>query len=272
MARVVLVHGAFNELWGPHQIASRWVPALRDGLWHCGADIAPSDIGCAFYGDLFRLDPDAGEVPDPTDLASRSGLADALAAMGDTDAMAGLAHAVGEAAHARLLDQIGRFIAAGDVRRKVRTRVDQVLDADTELVVAHSLGTIVSYLVLADRPELTPALITMGSPLGSPMAFDFVRSRAGRSGADAAAAGGGDSGSGDGSNVLGPWPGGVRSWTNIVAVGDPACGGRGLRDRFGDRVVDHTVDNGHRAHDPEPYLNAAVTGRAVAAALGLTGS
>jgi hypothetical protein len=28
------------------------------------------------------------------------------------------------------------------------------------------------------------------------------------------------------------------------------------------------VDNGHRAHDPEPYLNSSATGAAVADALG----
>jgi hypothetical protein len=36
---------------------------------------------------------------------------------------------------------------------------------------------------------------------------------------------------------------------------------------FGDRVEDVMVDNGHRAHAPEPYMNAAATGEAVAAAL-----
>ena len=34
------------------------------------------------------------------------------------------------------------------------------------------------------------------------------------------------------------------------------------------RVEDHAVNNGHRAHDVEPYLYASVTGAAVAAALG----
>ena len=29
MAKIVLVHGAFHELWGPHEITARWVPALR---------------------------------------------------------------------------------------------------------------------------------------------------------------------------------------------------------------------------------------------------
>ena len=36
MAKVVLVHGAFNELWGPNELEARWLPALRDGLAHHG--------------------------------------------------------------------------------------------------------------------------------------------------------------------------------------------------------------------------------------------
>jgi hypothetical protein len=34
MARVLLVHGAFNEFWGPYELKARWLPALRDGQWH----------------------------------------------------------------------------------------------------------------------------------------------------------------------------------------------------------------------------------------------
>jgi pimeloyl-ACP methyl ester carboxylesterase len=249
MSRVVLVHGAFNELWGPHQILDRWVPALRDGLWHVGADLDPADVDCAFYGDLFRLDPDAGDVVDPTDLATKSGLVDVLSAMPGADQLGTLAHAVGQAAHERLMDQAGRFLAAGDVRARIRERVDRVLGPDTELVLAHSLGTLVSYQVLAARLDLSPALVTMGSPLATPFAFDQLRPPP--------------------VDGVGQWPGNVRSWVNISAVGDPACGGAGLSHRFGERVLDHRVDNGHRAHDPEPYLNAAVTGAAVAAALGL---
>ena len=45
MPRVVLVHGAFNELWGPNELRSRWLPALRDGLWHHGVEIADADVG-----------------------------------------------------------------------------------------------------------------------------------------------------------------------------------------------------------------------------------
>ena len=249
MSRVVLVHGAFNELWGPNEILGRWYPALRDGLWHVGADISLDDVGMAFYGDILRLDPDAGEMPDPADLAAKAGLLDVINKTPGLDGLASVAHAVGEAANAKLVDQAGRFLAVGDVKAKIRERMETQVGPDTELVIAHSLGTVVSYLVLASKPELSPALITMGSPLATPFVFGQLEPKP--------------------VDGVGQWPGSVRSWTNIHAVGDPACGGAGLASHFGDRVTDHMVDNGHRAHDPEPYLNAKVTGSAVAAALGL---
>ena len=65
MAKAVGVHGAFHELWGPNQVAGQWLPALRDGLALAGTDIAADDFTIAFYGDLFRHDPEA--QADPTD-------------------------------------------------------------------------------------------------------------------------------------------------------------------------------------------------------------
>jgi hypothetical protein len=63
------------------------------------------------------------------------------------------------------------------------------------------------------------------------------------------------------------WPGSVQRWVNVAAVGDRAAAISRLADVYGDRVEDVLVDNGHRAHDPEPYLNAAATGAAIATAL-----
>ncbi len=40
MARVLLVHGAFNEFWGPYELKARWLLALRDGLKHHDMEIA----------------------------------------------------------------------------------------------------------------------------------------------------------------------------------------------------------------------------------------
>ena len=62
MARIVMVHGAFNELWGPNELKDRWMPALRDGLWHHGVEIDDTDAEVCFYGDLFR----SGRAPRKT--------------------------------------------------------------------------------------------------------------------------------------------------------------------------------------------------------------
>ena len=59
----------------------------------------------------------------------------------------------------------------------------------------------------------------------------------------------------------------MQRWVNVAAVGDKATAVARLGDRFGPRVEDRLVDNGHRAHDPEPYLNNTVTGQVIADAL-----
>ncbi len=56
MARVVVVHGINNTYSGPRSMAAEWVPALLDGIYLAGhgGSLAADDIGCVFYGDLFR--------------------------------------------------------------------------------------------------------------------------------------------------------------------------------------------------------------------------
>ena len=65
----------------------------------------------------------------------------------------------------------------------------------------------------------------------------------------------------------GTWPAPVRRWTNVTSVGDLVADGSPVADVFAG-VVERRVDNGHRAHDPEPYLCAPETARAIADALG----
>ena len=108
---IVAVHGAFHELWGPHQVAGRWVPAIRDGLGLIGAaDIDPGDITIAFYGDVFR--PAAGdELTDPVlqGIAARTGLADAAAALVGEAGIEGLVKALGREQVNRTIAQLGRY-------------------------------------------------------------------------------------------------------------------------------------------------------------------
>jgi pimeloyl-ACP methyl ester carboxylesterase len=253
MATVVGVHGAFHELWGPNQVASRWLPALRDGLALAGAELDAGDFTVAFYGDLFRHDPEALPAPSDADLldvAQRAGLLEVATKVAGPDGLAVIAKAVGDEMLRRLVDQAGRYFADPETRARVGDRVAAAVTPDTRVVVAHSLGSIVAYEVLCAHPEWSVStLVTIGSPLG---AETFVRPHLHPAPVDGTCA----------------WPGPVRTWVNIASVGDQACQQQPrLAPAFGPEVVDHLVDNGHRAHDPEPYLCSAATGHAVARGL-----
>jgi hypothetical protein len=246
VAKIILVHGAFHELWGPHEITARWMPALQDGLWHHGVEITERDVAVAFYGDYFRPDPEVTSAEDveTTQQAGELNLTEQLP--GGADLLPALADAIGQ----RMLDRVtylaGVLTTQPDVKDRCIARVTERLGADTRVVVAHSLGTVVGVMALAHNPGFElPLLVTLGSPLGAP----FLQERLDR--VDDFAA----------------WPGGVQHWVNVAAVGDRACVEPALARCFGPRVEDHVVNNGHRAHDVEPYLNARVTGAAIAAGL-----
>lgn len=245
MARIVLVHGAFNELWGPNELKARWLPAVRDGLWHHGVELEADDLSVCFYGDLFRRHPGSDE--DRQLQQSRAGVAEALSSLDGGDAMAALSQMVGEAAFDRTVDMVTMMMTEPDLRDRLQERLAPEIGPETRVLVAHSLGTVVSYSALAKHPEWpVHTFVTLGSPLAAPMVFDTL-----------------DPAPVDGK---GAWPGAVERWVNVRAMNDQACGST-LAARFGARVEDVVVDNGHRAHAPEPYLNAAATGAAIAAAL-----
>jgi hypothetical protein len=246
MSRIVLVHGAFNELWGPNELKTRWLPALRDGLWHHGVEIDDDDVGVCFYGDLFRRAP--GTDRDTRFEQTRAGIAESLGNLAGDEGIEALAQAASDAAFDRTVDMVTVMATTPDLRAQMRARAEPLLGPETRVIVAHSLGSVLSYMMLCrgtDAPAHT--LVTLGSPLASPMIFEHL-----------------DPPPVDG---RGQWPGAIERWVNVRAVGDRAAEVP-VRDRFGDRVEEVLVDNGHRAHAPEPYLNSAATGAAVAAALG----
>src|SRR4029079_39703 len=88
MSRVIGVHGAFHELWGPHQIAGRWIPALRDGLALAGADVTTAQVAWASYGRLFRPHP-AAPVDDDAlrEVPRRTGILEAATALVGADGL-----------------------------------------------------------------------------------------------------------------------------------------------------------------------------------------
>jgi hypothetical protein len=245
MSKIVLVHGAFNELWGPNELKSRWLPALRDGLWHHGVEVDEGDVAVCFYGDLFRGDPETEESPELT--KARADIATSLGALGD-DLLATIHMAANTAVFERTVDMVATMMTSPDLADRVGRRFTAVVTPETRVVVAHSLGSVIAYraLVRGLAPDVH-TFVTLGSPLGSPMVLN---------GLDPAPVDG-----------VGVWPGGVQRWVNVAAVGDKAAEASRLAEHFGPRVEDRLVDNGHRAHDPEPYLNNAVTGAVVAEAI-----
>jgi pimeloyl-ACP methyl ester carboxylesterase len=245
MARIVLVHGAFNELWGPNELKARWLPAVRDGLWHHGVELADDDVAVCFYGDLFRRHP--GTEEEELLEQARPGVAEALHDLDGGDALAAIGQAASEAVFQRTVDMVAVMSAEPDLRQRLRERIERVVDDDTDVLVAHSFGTVLAYGALAHHPEWSvDTFVTLGSPLASPLLFDNLEPAP--------------------VDGQGAWPGAVRRWVNVRARHDKACAWT-LTDRFGSRIEELEIDNGHRYHAPEPYLNARRTGAAIAEGL-----
>lgn len=280
MTRVVLVHGIAQQHKGPESLLTDWYPALSDGVTLNGGALDRKDVAMAFYGDLFRLpghrgvgvpDWDASDVEEGLEedllLAWWEAAAKAeqpvpgpeLAARGRTphrvqralDALSHSAFFAGLADRLLISDarQVRRYFTDPDVRTAVRARLLDTLTERTEVVIAHSLGSVVAYETLCAHPELPDlTLITLGSPLAvhglvldrldPPPYTDRAR-----------------------------WPACVTRWTNIADRGDAVALNKELAPVFGPRVTDRLVHNGAKAHDVRPYLTARETGEAVATAL-----
>jgi predicted alpha/beta hydrolase family esterase len=173
-------------------------------------------------------------------------VADALAEMGG-DAIAALGQAAGDATFDRTVDLANQMMNEPDLQGRLRARIEAEIDEDTRVLVAHSLGTVLSYNALAGHDDWpVHTFVTLGSPLAVPVMFNSLQPAP--------------------VNGRGAWPGSVQRWVNVRALGDKAAE-FSLVERFGPRVEEVVIDNGQRAHAPEPYLNASLTGAAIAAAL-----
>lgn len=289
MARVVCVHGIGQQHKGEEMLRGEWAPALRDGIRRSGVTatdpLGDEDIGCVFYGDLFRPpgrllgpgDPwlaaeDATEFdqelllswwraaaesdphvvhPDARTLARAPGSVQAaLRALSRSAFFAGLTERV------MLFDlqQVRRYTTDHGIRRAVQDRVVAAVDEDTRVMVGHSLGSVVAYEAMCANSEWpVRALVTLGSPLGiRNLIFDRLlpAPRAAKSG-----------------QPTGAWPGGAETWTNVADAGDVVALAKDLRPLFGPKVACYLVDNGSHAHAIQPYLTAAETGAAIATGL-----
>jgi hypothetical protein len=128
----------------------------------------------------------------------------------------------------------------------------QIAQHRPRVVIAHSLGTVVSYEALHAHPELqVELLLTLGSPLALPRAvFDRLLPRPA-----------------DGPNGrLGARPASVKRWVNVADPGDPVAIPPHLACAFQGIALDltDTVQAGFGFHHAKNYLSCA----AVAASLG----
>jgi hypothetical protein len=282
MPTVVAVHGIAQQNKGPEVLAAEWGPPLRDGVGLSGIKLGGRDLVCAFYGRLFRppgsvravgdphyrtsdvtddeaellhvfwreaarIEPARVPSPDAAIRAATPGSVQvALRVLARSRFFAGLA----ERAFIGALKQVSHYLKDPEIRAAARKAVDAAVDKDTRVLVAHSLGTVVTYEALHEygggpRWANVHALVTLGSPLGIPnLIFDALEPapNAGR----------------------GAWPPRIERWTNISDDGDVVALTKKLGPLFGDELVDIRIVNGATAHDVMPYLTAAETGIAIA--------
>ncbi|WP_189745191.1 hypothetical protein [Streptomyces nojiriensis] len=275
-----------QQLRGEQDLLAEWLPALRDGLTRAGAAgaAADGDVGMAFYGDLFRppgellavgepayragdvaegfesellaawweaaASADPAVVPPGADTLARTPRTAqaALRALSASPFMTGIAlrSMVGD------LKQVRAYLLDPATRLKARRRVSDLLTEEVQVVVAHSLGSVVAYeaLCASRHRHRVRAFVTVGSPLGiRSLIFDRLRPPPGTDG-------------------TGVWPGDDSlTWTNVADAADVVALEKDLRPAFGPRVRNIRTHNGARAHDIRPYLTERCTGEAVAAGL-----
>lgn len=205
--KLIMIHGRGQAGKEPAGLKREWLDALTYGCARAGVALPQTTaIELPYYGDLLAelvaqatqpVGPAGtakGQLDDPTtalraalleQLARHAGLSahDVQLALGNTAIARGPQHWEWVQAilrtfdrlpgiNSRVIDLFTRDVAVYLTYPEVRRRVDAVVAAalpdEPCVVLAHSLGSVVAYNVLRERPELPryPRLITVGSPLG----------------------------------------------------------------------------------------------------------
>jgi hypothetical protein len=280
LARILIVHGVGYQFSGEHLVHQAYAPGLLDGLGLAGTSLEWSEIAAAAYGDLFRpsgtmaagVPPlsaadvqngdesellslfweEAAKTDDavlPPQAATRGRTPQivqrALNALSQSSFFAGVA----ERALIFDLKQVARYFSDDSLRAAATARIAGRVTADTRIIVAHSLGSVVAYEALCANPQgPVTTFVTIGSPLGiANLIFQKLRPAPEKG--------------------RGQWPAGLRRWTNIADKGDVVALNKELAPLFDDRIHDVLVYNGSHAHDATRYLTARETGIAIAQGL-----
>lgn len=273
------VRGATVERAASQKV-TEWRPRLAQGLGKLPVSLPMPDIAAAYYADLLRRQaPDQvqsnGVQADFDDLSDseRALAAEWLAAAGVAeppdrqnvglaplrqmlgwlvDSRGGFSGAVREQTFGRLeraivanLREVEAYTTWPERRRLVRDRVADIIGRDQPtVVIAHSLGSYVTYETLHAYPNLqVELLVTLGSPLRVP---SLVRRL------DPGLRGG-----------RGARPAGVGQWVNIADIGDLVAVPPGLKDVF-PVDIDDSCDTGLGFHGLGGYLANGLTAAAIA--------
>lgn len=152
-------------------------------------------------------------------------------------------------------DVIDYLYAGFADRMRAPVRATLLENPAPKVLIAHSLGTIVTYDVLSEpafRNRTLPLLVTVGSPLGIGNVQARLRDRAGRPN---------------------PVPKSVKAWANFADRFDPVALDATLRDAFEppqDFAVDDAVNNGAKNnHDLTGYLSIGVVGTMIRQVMGV---
>jgi hypothetical protein len=264
--RIVGVHGVGNYRTG--ETATEAARNLGQ-TWHSAlartADGAPLQVAVAYYADLLRPAARQGGTADLdnlddleiellrawlTELSPPEGVAAGRATWPLRQLIAWIARTRfpgrpgTEWFVATFFREVAAYLRATDnsVRATIRDHIAAVIAADTtDVVIAHSLGSVVAYETLWANPDLhIDTLVTLGSPLAIPHAV-FPRLEPAPQ------------------EKRGCRPPGVRRWINLADPGDiVAIPIHGVGSNFdGVDIDEHTVIDAFDFHRVRKYLATA---------------
>ena len=275
MAKIVLVHGMRMENHDRAILQARWRAAVIRGLkatrWGAsnpGLIPGKEDIALVYWGDLFRPQLDAAPATKGVSFDElRRFYYDFLRGMVRAADVLSLWDEEGRprSAMARMVNpivfQTAVYMANGPVNNadpahdpgayfQVQARLDAALDMDTQVVLGHSLGSVIAYEGLCRSAHRVQSLITVGSPIATPrLIMEPLRERQYRE-------------LNYPTSRPRPWPG-VDRWVNFFAPADVwSVPIKRLAPIFDPRICDVEVVHGnpHRAvetHKLTTYLKHA---------------
>ncbi|RSN62744.1 hypothetical protein DMH01_08840 [Amycolatopsis sp. WAC 04182] len=148
----------------------------------------------------------------------------------------------------KALKQVTLYLTDETIRERVQERVAEHIGPETEVIVGHSLGSVVAYEAAHRHGRPLPLLLTLGSPLGlRTVVYERTRPQP-------------------------PCvPPGVARWVNLADRDDLVAARPDLSGMFpgADGVLDsgYTVDNGAKPHEAAFYLAKRRTGEVLSQAL-----